>query len=520
MDWARDFLGNDVPAWQGGFSVYGLWCPTCGAPVFRRAGQERRPHFAHLSRRANPECENYFPSTGQASTSGNTSNFRTSQTWRERSSLNCGLFLGDVSDEESPLKLWLRVPAVDVKSTQAGNLRIQTGLGFRSYEIEELNGTRLIPLRPQTPIGNCTGTGSLLPLASRIAAELDAFKHDRNLFYAEERGGRLVFQNEAIEMGSYYRLLSNTIIQPPSLLHEQLGWKPCPKLADWYVYEFSLPSVFVASKPEVRTQISEFLGRQIRTSRPRLFLIYPAPHHIDYDGTYVYPTMPTELLLRRSAPKKVVITGLHESSPYVISELSDQWVQLKRISSEKTDCIVSIDDDEQFVFRSESCELFRPVGVMVHCGEHSWDLLSQPPIDGTELFHQEVHIECHTEKIAEYIAKLNPAWNYETPLILTKKINSDKMLRAGNFGFLPTSENATALFPEALDECASGKTGAIAARIWVEGLVIAAFGQEGFNRIRRYLADPIQDDVCHLGPLLGSPLIPYIRAAHGRKHGT
>lgn len=516
MDWARDHLGNDIPAWRGGIPAYGLVCPSCGEPVRRRAGSERRPHFAHFSHRAKPECENYFPSSGYQIDLGNARGFGAHEEQANRNSLNCGLFLG-ASGEGNTLKLWLRVPSVEPSLVRTGSVQIQSGLGLRVYEASALSSARLVPLRPQVPLGSCIGSGDLLSLAARVATELAAFVHDHNLFYADERSGRLVFPGEPLEWGARYRLLSSTEVDPPTHLYSMLDWRVGPMLAEWHVYSFSFPTAYVASEQDVPTQIAEFLGRKIRSARPRLFIVDPPPHHIDFDGTYVYPMAPSSILMRRNASKRVVAVGSPERERYVVTELSDEWVRLEQVPTGGGDCIVSIDGIEQVVLRIEPCGLFRPRGVVAHCSEHSWDLTSEAPIDRVDLRRHEVSVECDNDRVAAYIARLNPDWNHDR-LILSLPADAEKVLRAGSFGQLLAVEGHASSIGGEASAGSIGDTQNSAAKVWIEGLVAATFGEEGLGRVRKYLADPDRSNVCHLGPLMSSHLMPYIRAAHDREH--
>lgn len=518
MDWARDILGNDVPAWRGGITAYGLVCPSCGEPVYRRAGFGRQPHFAHFSRRAKPECENYFPSSGFKSGIANTTGFSTHEERPARSSLNCGLFLG-ASGEGSTLKLWLRVPSVEPTLMQSGSVQIQSGLGLRAYEASGLNSARLVPLRPQVPLGSCTGTGDLLPLAARVSAELATFVHDQNLFYSEERGGRLVLPSEPLEWGGRYRLLSSNEVSPPSHLFAILDWQMRPMLAEWHVYEFSLPTAFAATKREFPAQIVEFLNRKIRGARPRLFIVDPAPHHIDLDGTYVYAMAPAAVLLRRNASKKVDVYQSPETAYCVVSELSDEWVRLERLPTGGADCIVSIDGDEQVVIRVEPCELFQPRGVVVYCGENSWDLTSEAPVDGVDLREHEVSIWCNSDRVAAHIARLNPDWSHDR-LTLSLPANAEKVLRAGSFGQLLAVEDHGASTSEEHTGGSVSDTRDSSSKIWIEGVVAATFGQEGVGRLRKYFADPDKSNIRHLGALMSWPMMPYIQAAHDSEQGV
>lgn len=131
MDWARDQLGNLVHASQRGLFSYGLSCPTCGEPVRRRAGPQRRPHFAHYSYSAKPECENYHPSLHTPATSGARHLWPNEQAAPSRPSLQGGLFLECV--DRGNYTLYLKLPQISAETATAGAIEIHSGLGTRTY---------------------------------------------------------------------------------------------------------------------------------------------------------------------------------------------------------------------------------------------------------------------------------------------------------------------------------------------------------------------------------------------------
>ena len=202
MDWARDHLGNHVPASRGGMSGFGLVCPCCREPVRRRAGIERRPHFAHYSHRAKPNCENYFPPGLSAGTSDARPVTANEPPRFARDSLSCGILLAYEPDHDS-LGLWLRVPSMAVAADCA--LEIQSGLGHRVYRGPDLRIPRLVPLVPQVPLAGCVGSGELTALAAHVSSQVAAFDPRLNFFHAEQGGGRFVFPDEPLEWGGRCR---------------------------------------------------------------------------------------------------------------------------------------------------------------------------------------------------------------------------------------------------------------------------------------------------------------------------
>lgn len=513
MDWARDHLGNDVPAWRGGMSGFGLTCPSCGEPVRRRAGGERRPHFAHYSHRAKPDCDNYFPSQGSAVMAGLGTGIRVPPSRWTRESLSCGLFLAAEAGRTS-LSLWLRIPPMNLGTTAVGRLEVQSGLGHRTYQLTDLSAARLVPMAPQTPLAAIVGFGDLLPLAAELAGQLGAFAADRNLFYADEKGGRFIFSDEQLEWGARYRLLSLHEIAPPLDLGLVLSWRPEGKFGGWHSYELALPSAFTASKPDLPREIAEFLRHRIRGPRPRLFVVDPLPHHVEIGGTYVYPVPPESLLLRRSGSGE---TSVMASTGVVATDISgdgDEWVRVEGPWADACEYAIAIDGNEQVIFRVEPCELFCPAGVGVVSGDLSWDLFADAPLDAHALAAGTVSVDCGSARIAAHLARLNDGWVLEdTQLSLPG--GSAKDLYAGSFGELrgivPASPNVSEESGAAMR--AMQPSPSVGISRWIEQLVVRDYGSEGARHVRRYLSDPSPENLYRLGPIMTSRLMPYIRAA-------
>ncbi|MCW5232495.1 hypothetical protein D8B34_02080 [Verminephrobacter eiseniae] len=434
-----------------------------------------------------------------------------------RESLRCGLFL-IYQEELGSLALRLRIPPVEFARTATGSLQIQSVLGQRTYQVADLHTARLVRLAPQFPLAICTGFGDLLPLAAHLSGQVSAFAADRNLFYAEEKGGRYAFSDEPLECGTRYRLLARDIATPPTELGVALDWKPGQKFGEWHSYEMALPLAFAASKP-LLAQIKQFFGRGIRGERPRLFVVQPSPHHIELDGTYVYPESPETILLRRSTNGKITVHTSVGSAVTEVSEVTDEWVELKGLPADGQDCTVSINGSEQVVFRVEPCGLFRPAGLVAISGDAEWELFADAPVAPAQLLCNEVKVECGGVRIAAHILRLNDGWRQEGSHLLSAG-GAAKELNAGNFGeLLP----AVVVSPEMEDRQTqanlSKTTPPVALRLWVEGLVAKSFGRDGLERVRCYFSDPCRANLYRLGLIMTSSLMPYIRAAQDQERG-
>jgi hypothetical protein len=296
-----------------------------------------------------------------------------------------------------------------------------------------------------------------------------------------------------------------------------LNWKPGQKFGEWRSYEMALPLARDSSRPHMSAQITAFLGRRIRSARPRLFVVQPLPHHIERDGTHVYPESPEMIVLRRSMRGEVTVFTLASSAATVVSEVAEDWVELKGLPAGGQDCTVSIDGREHLVLRVEACALFRPAGLMVAAGDAVWDLFAEAPIEHAELLGSDVSVECGGLRIAAHVARLNNDWRQEGTILFSAS-GAAKRLSAGSFGeLLSTAFVSREKESRPAQEKTSKMRPSAAARLWVEGLVTKRFGGEGLESVRRYFSDPCCANLYLLGPIMMSSLMPYIWAAQGQE---
>lgn len=440
---------------------------------------------------------------------------------RQRESLSCGLFLAAAVGQSS-LTLWLRIPPCDLEAPAAGRLEIRSGFGFRTYQLAELSATRLVPMAPQFPLAAIAGFGDLLPLAAELAGQVSAFSANKNLFYADEKGGRFIFSNEPLEWGTRYRLLSMHEIAPPQGLDSVLRWKLEGRFGSWYNYELELPVAFVGSKPNLPREISDFLGHRIRSPRPRLYVVDPLPHHIDSDGTYVYPMPPQSLLLRRSGSGEISVTASVDTVGSDIHVYDDEWVRVNGPWASGYEYTLAVDSNEQVIFRIQTCELFSPGGITVNSTDLSWDLCTDAPLDAQALAATTIDIDCSSVRIAAHLARLNNGWFLkETRLSLPSGLA--KELHASSFGELRSDTPTSLHSSEDSSDTRPGaqQSPAIGVNRWIDWLVIRDYGAEGASNVKRYLSNPNTENLYRLGPIMTSRLMPYIQAVqHQQRNRT
>ena len=265
MDWARDSLGNIVHASQQGLSRHGLFCPNCEARVFRRDGKHNRTHFAHYGHSAKPECENFHPSS-TASPLPLTPGFLTDKgNSASNPVIEGGLFLECTG--HGNYSLYLKLPSFFVEKESCGEIKIQTGLGTRSYTNLQLERSRLVKVVPQLPLVDVIATGCLSRSAADINAYANCFRSVGNYFRARESGGKLLATEASLEWGEHYRLLTQQQIGLiPEIfglrIEKDKGWE------GWHLYDVVLPSFSDIQNQSETEILSRLLGRTIKSPTP------------------------------------------------------------------------------------------------------------------------------------------------------------------------------------------------------------------------------------------------------------
>lgn len=508
MDWARTSQGRLVYAPDLTYPLLGLSCPKCGAPVFLRRGRDRRPHFAHLSHRARPDCEDYYPSAGDLGNGGISRGGKKALLSPRPGSLQFGLFLIYRADT-GQFGLWLRVPCLPASAGLAGSLIINSGAGRKVLDAAGLAKPQSVKLAlTRIPLAECTGSGDLVELARHVTNQTDSFGSGINLFLQTEAGARYLSPGEPAEWGASYWALSALRLQPPEGIAPLIGWEPSGHLDGWHVYNVTLPSHTSSAHPELETRASAFLGRSIKAARPRAYVVEPYPHHISEDGAYVYPGFPAKLYVRRTANQKVSLES-HTRLPacVLIKDLSEEWVLVTDLDSVTGEFALSIDHVDQAILRAEPCDLFCPPGLEVNAGGYKWSLTEDAPLDSDQLALQTTSVECKNPRIAQHLAKLNRDW-VEDDSVLSAPVNCSKMFRGGAFGGIwhrrPTTRPVATEFPRPFRPSPRA--------IWLSGLIGARCGQQALTLFHNYLNNPSAVALCKLWAVLPPELMPYVRA--------
>lgn len=513
MRWAKNYRGEIVEAQRGNYS-YGLKCPCCNEPVYLRSGYDRSPHFAHFSNRAKPDCENYFP-PHELSFGGHSKATQHPISFKQNS-IQGGLFL---AKRPAPIgfEIFLRLPPLYKNLNELeGQLVIQHRLGEKTLVPNQLTKANIVSLSPQTPLFKCYGSGDLNSFSNYLLFQTNQFNNEFNIFKAVESGGRTVLKDEALECGATYWVVGSAMLTPPSEVLGLIDWVLKGMVSKWYVYETTLPTIFAEHKfNQHQAILASFFNRLIKVRQARAFLLHPYPHHIDQDGAYIYPQNPEVIFLKRSTRKVISIDGprgLIEDAR--VQELSDDTVKINGLKLGKEDVVILIDGIEQFLIRSERCELIQPNGIYAHTEINSWNIIEESMLSRDQLNELEVKIEFSNLKLATKVAALNnKSLTNEVEIVLES--NTEKLFFANGFGrILPKPSDSL----EVVCNKPNDTRYSSGSEVWIYSLIQKRFGIRTSQLVCDYIESPDSEPLSMLGPVLQSTLMPYIRAAKALRH--
>ena len=468
MDWARDQLGHLVEASGKGLFSYGLKCPTCAERVYRRAGDQRRPHFAHYSFGAKPGCELYRPVF--------VANIHRSHAPGERSVIRSpgfrgGLFLGQRAG--GGFQLYLRLPRLESATGVTGEVKIQSALGIRNLVAGNLLSKQFIPLSPAVPLVEVSGSGMLSEVAETVRQDVMQFCEASNFFRSVEDGGRLVLLQEPLELGQRYCVLGRQALSIPPF---DVGVRITDQseVRGWYFCEIELPRGLSDSARELADAVGRRLGRIVRPAFVHVWPIYPPPHHTEADGTRVYPIATKKIVVRRSGRCEVHIVDNGQADHSArVNWLDDEWGEIDTVGV--VELCLFYGDQEQFYFKLEACELFAPVGIQVHTSDFVSDMFGARANDAAlNEVPMKLRLVCPSERIAARVRIDEEAWERSGATITFVGTEGFRRVDAGGFGVLPERPRSKPLdAPSVTDP----------KRIWIEGIIMRLGGPTMVNML-------------------------------------
>lgn len=475
MDWANDQFGKIVHAAEKRLFRYGFTCPECGERVRLRAGKERRPHFAHYGHSPKPDCENYHPSPHERLKTLTGFQREVSVAF-DGFSFRGGVYLE--GGEDGRFLLYLKLPRIKPEVDISGEVCIQTALGVRTYSAFQLRRSLFVRVSPQVPLVEVSGQDEMRDAVGAILEDASYFQVTGNIFRANGDSGRLLAPSEPLEWGETYRILTQHSLPLEigcELVAQSMG-------KGWLLYEVRMPNAPEEEELEnpLRKLVFRFLGRAINRQNARAYLIDPIPHHIEPDGTYIYPYPPKRLLLRRTIINEIHIEGSGCGLATEIKDHGSEWVEI--IGLIQGEATITCNAQIQVSIRIENCEPFRPQGVHVSVGDQNFDLFDNNLRNALkEHWAGIVEIHAQSTRIADAIQVEKSRW---TRRGLQYSLNDGALcpvIEAGNFGAITWRE-----LKKPADSIESHVSAEMASkRAWIEGMVMRMAGHDALLQLKK-----------------------------------
>lgn len=477
MDWARDQLGQLVHASQtGSLSYYVLSCPLCREPVYRRAGQQRRAHFAHFSNRAKPECENYHPPApynSAASLPNVDARYSGSQP-----NVPPAAILLDLNDDR--VAIYVRLPAFPGVADSEESIEIRSGLGVRTYSLRSLCRSRIIPVTLRLPlveVFTSSISGASGDAKAVVEAGINAFRKEGNFFRIGESAGRLLAPDEPLEWGDRYNLLTQRRLPSESRVFG-VNIEVVYEKREWLLYEVTLPSLEWAIPNQAKGAIERYLNRRLSPPRQKAYFIDPPPHHIELDGTHVFPDGTQQVVLRTVGVDDIRIQSIGSSERFHI-EREQEICRISIAEGEIGDFAIQANGRDLVLGRVEPCPVFSPRGVQVLVDSQPFDIFcGDLPSVVRNRAQQKIEITFPAERVARLFEMTEGVWKTESASLTFSTRSREPSFDAKNFGSLtlPFAELVGTELTEADDQLT-------ARRIWISGL-LTRFAEGGATLYR------------------------------------
>ncbi|MFO1434109.1 MAG: hypothetical protein U1F76_29155 [Candidatus Competibacteraceae bacterium] len=408
--------------------------------------------------------------------------------------------------------LYLKLPQLP-DGGDTGELELRSGLGVKVYTASQLQKRRLVPVIPQFPLLDVSTTGNLFVVEAAIRNEVKNFHESGNFFRIGEAGNRLLVPNESLEWGERYWLVTQQVLEPVPedfklIIEAEEDWR-----RDWHVYEITLPTFSKMEDETLKQSLAQYLGRMIRASRPHVYIIDSPAHHIEPDGTYVFPVTTDRIILKKTECDSQI--GIEESSQIVtglvVSNRTDQWAKITVLKPGYF--TILLNGHEELLVRIEACDLFQPKGVQVTVGDHTWELFDS---DLQETIRHKalgkIQIECPSQRVAEFLALSLKSWE-RTGLCFSLDGLPNGPVRAENFGTLncPVQNDEPSFEPAAADAQIRAR------RAWLEGIVARQYGPDALMYLRQQWG---QGSTAGYGEMVARQLTwlrPYIELARSKR---
>jgi hypothetical protein len=461
MYWALTAHSDIVSPHDAAAHGYGLRCPCCKQPVYRRAGRVRLAHFAHYSFGAKPECEFFYPFAGT------TPPGKRSEPAGRRD--NPPEFLpGAIILAVKPgghFHLTYRLPQfAKFNESLSGTekIRLATGIADKVLTLEQLRSRQYLPLSCGSPIVRASAPEALAEIREVIDLDGLSFSAHSNLFRMSEGYGALLAPRAPIELGERYFLITQG--KPTSLPASAPFITLKKEIRGWNYYEVDLAAVEGAAV-EVAA-LEAILGRAVRAERRFAHFVDPVPHHIGTDGACVFSNGTDRVLVRHNSAAHLSVLGL-SAVKAAIREVETSWSEISGLMP--GDFAACIDEDAWLWGRIEETPLFSPQGIVRQDTSKSLAEDSGIPVG------LPVDLACPNSRVAAFVADRNgmphSAVTASVVSVSNESYTSRGFIDCGNFGLihLSSAEPANKIVPDTTPAD-------VALCSWVRGLALASGG--------------------------------------------
>ncbi len=440
---------------------YGLRCPCCREPVYRRAGRVRLAHFAHYSFGAKPECEFFYPFAGTESPVK-----RSEPVGRHD---NRPEFLpGAVILAVRPggyFQLTYRLPQFakfNESLSGAEEIRISTGIAIKVLKLEQLRSRQYLPLSCGSPIVRASAPEALAEIREVIDLDGLSFSARSNIFRMSELYGTLLAPRAPIELGERYFLITQDKLAPHAASTPFIKLKK--DIRGWSYYEVDLTGIEESAID--LAALEAILGRGVRAVRRFAHFVDPVPHHIGTHGACVFSIDTDRVWVRHNAAAELSVIGM-AAARAAIREVETSWSEISGLLP--GDFAVCIDEDVWLWGRIEDTELFSPQGIVRQDTSKAVVEDSGVPVGFP------FGLTCPTPRVAAFVAGRNgmphSAVTADLVTVSSESCMSRSVIDCGNLGLihLPLAETA-----DKIDRDTTSRD--IPLHSWLRGLALASGG--------------------------------------------
>lgn len=255
-------------------------CARCYAPVKLRGGVQYSIHFAHVSGKADPDCEEYFG--GNYFYAGRKYQSRLNDL-TSRDADTSELYF-DVETSGPTLSLWL--PSAQGSGVWEGSIDISTATANRRMSSQHLESGRFVAFELIDGQWNVATVGDV---SSDYTMRLDlgpgALESGINIFDATRSPGRKVPPFARVRLGDAVWVVTRDVEFQTRAPSASVKCERRAFVGGWIVLFVELPQ---ECNRDLIQRIGEWLQRPIGLPRARVWVEQPFPIRITSRGTHVY----------------------------------------------------------------------------------------------------------------------------------------------------------------------------------------------------------------------------------------